>query len=32
MADVNWTELLFEQLSQPFPASAVYWRAGSHHP
>ena len=27
-AALNWTGLL-EQLSQPFPASAVYWRAGS---
>ena len=27
-ASVNWSELL-EQLGQPFPASAVYWRAGS---
>ena len=28
MAEVNWTELLFA-LSQPFPATAVCWRAGS---
>ncbi len=27
-ADINWTELLAE-LAKPFPASAVYWRAGS---
>ena len=25
---MNWTDLL-TQLSQPFPASAIYWRAGS---